>query len=121
MFSGAGPNRTQALVIKQSNLIEIFRESRKHLITETMQNRTSRHSRPDMTKTRAKLANHIQNKRVNEYVPGRKAGYVIPNLFETGLSILHLLETEGIEYLADPSAPDDGEVADIDQDDLDAV
>lgn len=111
--------------MKQSSLVETFREARKHLAAENhLENRTSRHSRPDMTKTRERLANHIKAAGVNQYVSGRKANYIIPNLFEKGTDVLSVLETMGLEALSDltdPSLPEDGEPPEISHDDVEAV
>ena len=120
-FAGSNSNRTKELVLKQSNLIEVFTTAQKNVVSEYfLTNLTSRHCRPDMTSTNKKLARHVEEMESNTIVPGREANYVIPNLLKKGMSEMHKVEFLNRVYLPDE---DDSELerATVEISDLQAI
>ncbi|KAG2084330.1 uncharacterized protein F5147DRAFT_748810 [Suillus discolor] len=75
IFRGGGPNGTLDHIIKESPLIEVYRNC--HVTMENafhLQHRTIRHAAPDMTKTIQKLAARIKQKNPHTKKEGRRSG-----------------------------------------------
>ncbi|PSR77789.1 hypothetical protein PHLCEN_2v7712, partial [Hermanssonia centrifuga] len=102
IYGGEGSNRTVVRIIKESILIQIFRDV--HLTFEknlVLSHLTTQHSAPDMTKTLTALLQHLAQERTHEKIPKRKSYYSIPNWMEIGQNALwsaaEVDEVEGAE------------------------
>ena len=87
----AGVNRTIPNIIKESVLINTFRNTYLTLDKNLQLNYIStRHSDPDMTDPLGALRRDMRSRRPHEFQPGaaRKAKYHIPDLTNTGLERL---------------------------------
>ncbi|KAH7913660.1 hypothetical protein BJ138DRAFT_1001804, partial [Hygrophoropsis aurantiaca] len=89
IYAGTGPNRTIDHIIKESPLIEVYRnchvtiENTFHLI-----HRTIRHSPPDMTKTIQKLAQRITETSPNVFTAGRNVKYSVGDKMAEGIMLV---------------------------------
>ncbi|TFK71828.1 hypothetical protein BDN72DRAFT_764370 [Pluteus cervinus] len=121
VYCGAGSNRTKEHIIKESPLIEVYRNIRMH-VEEMFQisgPNTSAHSLPDMTKTFERLEQYMIQHKANMFVPGRVAKYEIPNMKAQGMHTLtekfRYYETAtSANYEQDDENEDDGLGAGID-------
>lgn len=91
IFSGRGPNRTQALIMKRSILIEVYRSA--HQVIENnfyLSHRTIRHSSPKMRRTIAKLQSYIEDPTRSPHIftPGRTVAHQIPDCVSDGFALL---------------------------------
>ncbi|KAG1785763.1 uncharacterized protein HD556DRAFT_1249371, partial [Suillus plorans] len=89
IFAGTGPNRTIDHIIKQSPLIEVFRNC--HVIMENafyLKNRTIRHTHPDMAATIEKLRSHIQSTSSYMISQNRSAKRVIEDQIAVGMKLI---------------------------------
>lgn len=91
IFAGKASNRTQALIMKRSVLIEVYRLA--HQMIENnfyLTHRTIRHSSPRMNCTLAKLAAYIEGADRNPHVftRGRAVKYEIPDYVSEGFARL---------------------------------
>ncbi|KII86190.1 hypothetical protein PLICRDRAFT_114375, partial [Plicaturopsis crispa FD-325 SS-3] len=105
-------NQTKARIIKESPLIEVYKNTR--IQFERMfclDHRTIRHSPPRMRRTFELLAAYMRNSQTNTYVRGRKSAYSVPDAMEKGM---HAMMTA-----VHLSRGDDGEWVDVlDEDEL---
>ncbi|KAG1850876.1 hypothetical protein F4604DRAFT_1592689, partial [Suillus subluteus] len=110
IFAGTGPNRTIEHIIKQSPLIEVYRNC--HVTIENafhLTHRTIRHAQPDMTKTIQRLASRIKEKHSHMFKPGRSALRSIPDQVAVGMSLMQERKV---------SMTDEAEMDHIDPEDL---
>ncbi|KAG2125101.1 hypothetical protein DEU56DRAFT_744063, partial [Suillus clintonianus] len=88
IFAGTGPNRTIDHIIKQSPLIEVFRNC--HVIMENafyLKNRTIQHTHPNMAATIEKLRSYIQS--TLAYIPqNRSSKRVIEDQIAVGMKLI---------------------------------
>ncbi|KAF8335505.1 hypothetical protein F5887DRAFT_1079146 [Amanita rubescens] len=74
IYGGQYSNHTKERIIKESNLIEIFKRVRNQIEKNfLLRNKTIQHSLPDMHRTFARLAVYIEKEQVNEFIAGRKS------------------------------------------------
>lgn len=88
---GPGSNRTVDNIIKESVLLEVFRNS--HLTLEknlVLNHLTTHHTDPDMAETFAALHRHMSAESAlpHEYRAGRKSRYKIPDFIDKGVTTL---------------------------------
>jgi hypothetical protein len=89
IHAGGSSNHTIEHIIKESPLIELYREC--HMAVENgfhLQHRTVRHAPPDMTKTLRKLRQTLQITKPHIYEPARAADNSIPDQIATALNLL---------------------------------
>ncbi|KAG1829034.1 hypothetical protein DFJ58DRAFT_719737 [Suillus subalutaceus] len=102
IFAGTGPNCTIDHIIKQSPLIEVFRNC--HVIMENavyLKNRTIRHTHPDMAATIEKLRSHIQSTSSYMISQNRSAKRIIEDQIAVGMKLIqqkkvHTLDRDGL-------------------------
>lgn len=113
IYGGAFSNRTLALMIKRSPLIEVFRSC--HETVEEnfyLKDRTTRHAPSDMESTRAALRTHMEKHIAFDEVAGRVPAYLVPEQLAEGLGQLQTI-SESID-----EGEGDDEAAEIGRDDL---
>ena len=96
VFGGEGSNHTLAQIIKESPLIQIFRDI--HLLFEKhlfLNHLTKRHGEPDMTLTYDEVLKHLAEEKAHIFVPGRRSAYSIPDWDSVGLNLLMSSSTAG--------------------------
>ena len=84
---GSFSNRTMPRIIKESPLVETYRKM--HVNIEEnfyLENRTIRHSPPDMPRTLAKLSTSIQESGVHQRTSGQHAKYIVPDKVTAGMN-----------------------------------
>ncbi|KAG6849308.1 hypothetical protein H0H93_009576 [Arthromyces matolae] len=92
IYGGKFSNHTKHHILKESPLIGIFKNTRIQVENMfRMVNKTTRHSRPDMTKSYAKLTTHLEETKNNAVIPGRTTKYQVPNYLLRGQ---HLASTQ---------------------------
>lgn len=81
-----GPYRTEDTIVKESVLINVYRNTyltlEKNLVLNHL---TTHHTEPDMTATYAALRAHMHTSRPHVFQPGRRTAYEIPDMFNKGL------------------------------------
>ncbi|KAF7421190.1 hypothetical protein PC9H_011710 [Pleurotus ostreatus] len=96
IYGGKYSNHSKSHIISQSQLIEVFKDTR--IQFEKMfclDHKTTRHSPPKMVRTFKVLAKYMEREKVNEKVPGRKTKYRIPNVVGEGLAIVYRRHVQG--------------------------
>ncbi|TFK62852.1 hypothetical protein BDN72DRAFT_872441 [Pluteus cervinus] len=86
IFGGTGSSHTIQHIIKESNLIELYRQC--HVTMERgffLTNRTIHHKHPDMTLTISELRSLIRQHKALIPTPGRSADIVLPDQVYTGM------------------------------------
>lgn len=87
-YSGLGPNRTVAFIIKQSPLIDFYQNC--HAVAERsfyLTNTTLKHPPPKMQRTLAKLQEHMAQQDVYAYKPDRTLPNPPKNYIAAGLGV----------------------------------
>lgn len=85
LHSGSGSNNTMSWTIKCSPLIEFYGTVHRTIESFFFINPgTSRHTRPDMRQTLAKVSAHLEKVKAHEYIPARKAEYNVQNSWALG-------------------------------------
>ncbi|KAG6908018.1 hypothetical protein DXG01_006485 [Tephrocybe rancida] len=85
IYGGKFSNHTKHNILKESPLIGVFKNTRIQVERMfRMFNKTTRHSRPDMIKTFAKLATHLKDNKSHVKRAGRSTLYSIPNYLAKG-------------------------------------
>ncbi|KAG2126360.1 uncharacterized protein EDB93DRAFT_1097117 [Suillus bovinus] len=110
IFAGTGPNRTINHIIKQSPLIEVYRNC--HVTVENtfhLTHCTIRHAQPDMTKTIQRLASRVKEKHSHMFKPGQSAMCSIPDQVAAGMTLMQ----ERKVSMADEAETDDIEPEDL--------
>jgi hypothetical protein len=96
IYGGKFSNHTKTRILKQSPLIEMFKNTRIQFEKMfTLEHRTIRHSPPRLQKTFNKLANYMTTNDANVFVPGRVATYSIPDVMGKGMHVF-LTTAKGI-------------------------
>ena len=100
---GEGSNYQKERIIKESPLIEVYKNIRLQLQDMfQLSNQTSRHSLPDMTETFAILGRYMREHKAFVDVPGRTAKYTVPDAIADGLSVLLSSDTfDDVEITGD--------------------
>lgn len=119
IYGGQYSNRTVERIIKESPLIQIFRNC--HVSVEEnfgLRHQTVQHAAPNMTKTLEELGQYIQSHKAHTWIPGRASTYCIPDVLDKGVELL--IKRDDGEFDVDG---DDVELqadveGDIDADDL---
>lgn len=84
-----GPNRTVDTILKESVLINVFRNS--HLTLEknlVLNYLSTHHSEPDMAATYSEIQTHMNEHKPYKFIPGRRSAYAIGDMFEKGIRAL---------------------------------
>ncbi|KAF7964919.1 hypothetical protein HWV62_1643 [Athelia sp. TMB] len=116
IYGGQFSNHTKSRILEESPLIELYKNTRTQVENIFhLDHRTTRHSAPDMTVTFKMLVTYMEKHRTNEYVPGRKSPYSIPDAAAQGM---HTMLTTG--GMAAASAID-GDEGDLEQEDEQGV
>jgi hypothetical protein len=115
IFGGKYSNHQKARILKESPLIEVYKNVRIQLEQMfSLEHMTTRHSPPKMEKTFAKLAAYMAKEKANEAVSGRKSKYSIPDVMGKGM--IGIMMKGGIdeapewENLADDTEVEDGDL-----------
>ena len=82
-----GPYRTEDTIVKESVLINVYRNSyltlEKNLVLNHL---TTHHTEPDMTATYTALRAHMHASQPHVFQPGKRAvAYEIPDMFNKGI------------------------------------
>jgi len=86
IYGGKYSNHTKARILKQSPLIEVFKNMRIQFERMfTLDHRTTRHSPPRLQRTFDKLANYMTKNGANVFTAGRTATYSIPDVMGKGM------------------------------------
>lgn len=88
IYGGKLSNHTKARIIKESPLIEVFKNTRIQM--EKMfhlDHRTIQHSPTDLTNTFTVLAAYMQKEKANVFVTGCSTRYTIPDTMKDGMHI----------------------------------
>ena len=111
---GEGSNYQKERIIKESPLIEVYKNIRIQLQdTFQLSNHTSRHSLPDMTQTFAVLEQYMHEHKAFMYIPGRTASYTVPDAIADGLGILLSSDTfDDVEITGESMDGDDEQEVD---------
>jgi hypothetical protein len=84
----AGVNRNVKNIIKESSLIELYRNCHATLEKNLMLGHTTmHHTKADMTATYTMLNQHMSSKLPYTPHPGRTSHYNIPNIIDKGLGL----------------------------------
>ncbi|KII91006.1 hypothetical protein PLICRDRAFT_106940 [Plicaturopsis crispa FD-325 SS-3] len=90
IFAGGSSNKTIDHIVKESPLIELYREC--HVTVENgfhLEHRTIRHAPPNMTKTLRKLREKLEHRtRPHVLSPARTSRYAVPDQIAAGMNIL---------------------------------
>lgn len=85
IYAGRSSNHTKGRILKQSPLIEVFKNIRISLENMfALQHRTYKHSPPRLERTFRKLACYMQNTEAHTMIPGRKSAYIVADTAEVG-------------------------------------
>lgn len=108
IYSGRFSNRTKRHILKESALIQVFKNIRISLEQMfALENRTFKHSPAKMQHTFRKLGIFMRKVQTHVRVPGRRSAYTIPDVMEAGL--VKLMSSEFGEYgLDEVQVPDAG-------------
>jgi hypothetical protein len=84
-FGGSSSNYTKRRVLDESTLVEIYRRCRENVEQNLHLNGlTTRHAPPDLTKTYMRMKDYLTTHGPNEFRPGRKTAYSIPDMIDRG-------------------------------------
>ncbi|KAG2028921.1 hypothetical protein BDR03DRAFT_882337 [Suillus americanus] len=89
IYRGGGPNGTIEHIIKESPLIEVYRNC--HVVIENgfhLQHQTIRHAQPEMMNTIRKLSTRIKENYAHIKKEGRKALWSIPDQINEGMVLM---------------------------------
>ncbi|KIL65827.1 hypothetical protein M378DRAFT_76148 [Amanita muscaria Koide BX008] len=118
IYGGKYSNYTKARIIQESCLIETYRRIRTDVEQMfLLDHKTNRHSLPDLKETLSKLAQYIEKERMNIYIKGRKARYMIPNAIAEGMDKMFGLSSKASSSELWVDLPDDNEVEEEDLED----
>lgn len=86
IYGGRSSNYTIDRIIKESPLIQLYRDS-KRVIEEQflLTPKSMRHGKPDMTATYAALSGHAIDTNFLTFKPGRTSKYPVPDVFTIGM------------------------------------
>ncbi|EPS93457.1 hypothetical protein FOMPIDRAFT_24388, partial [Fomitopsis schrenkii] len=78
-------NHTKQRILKQSPLIEVFKNIRISLENMfALEHRTYKHSPPRLQQTFRKLARYMENTNTHAMIAGRKSSYTVADASESG-------------------------------------
>ncbi|KAK7692967.1 hypothetical protein QCA50_004608 [Cerrena zonata] len=97
---GDGSNYRKEHIIKESPLLEVYRNIQEQLEDTFENQRGNRHSSPNMERTFQVLARYMEKTRASSTIPGRSARYPIPDTMANGMHIL--MSAESREVDSDP-------------------
>ncbi|KAG1896135.1 uncharacterized protein F5891DRAFT_959147, partial [Suillus fuscotomentosus] len=89
IYRGGGPNGTLEHIIKESPLIEVYRNC--HVVIKNrfhLQHQTIRHAQPEMMNTIRKLSTKIKENYAHIKKEGRKALWSIPDQINEGMVLM---------------------------------
>ncbi|KAH9911456.1 uncharacterized protein B0H18DRAFT_1128681 [Fomitopsis serialis] len=86
IYGGQFSNRTKCHIMKESALVEVFKNIRISLEDMfALEHRTYKHSPPKLQHTFRKLARYMQNTKTHSMIAGRTSSYTMVDASETGL------------------------------------
>lgn len=111
IYGGSFSNQTKARMLKESLLIEVFKNVRISLEDMfALDHQTFKHSPPKLAQTFCKLLQHMKDTHAHEPVPGRKSAYCIPDAIEEGFVKLMGMRLSTNTGAAGPQERDNGEI-----------
>lgn len=86
---GSGPNHTVERIIKESPLVQTYRDVRATIDKNfALTQLTTAHSDPLMAKTFNELQKKLVETNPHEIIPGRKSAYIIEEFIDKGRTLL---------------------------------